>query len=98
MRSLLYNVERMERVHTESVTIRIQDPEGLHARNAARIFAAARKLNAEIRLCTGERTARADHILELMALEARAGDLIEIQTDGEDAEAAVDTIAQILQG
>ncbi len=98
MRSLLYNVERMERVHTKSVTIRIQDPEGLHARNAARIFAAARKLNAEIQLCTGERTARADHILELMALEARAGDLIEIQADGEDAEAAVDTIAQILQG
>lgn len=55
-------------------------------------------MNAEIRLCAGEKTARANHILELMALEARAGDLIEIQADGEDAEAAVDTIAQILQG
>ena len=42
-------------------------------------------------------TARADHILELMAMEARAGDFIEIQACGEDAEQAVKTIAQILQ-
>lgn len=54
-------------------------------------------MNAAIWLCTGEKTARADHILELMALEARDGDLIEIQADGEDAERAVNTIAQILQ-
>ena len=40
---------------------------------------------------------RADHILELMAMEARAGDFIEIQACGEDAEQAVKTIAQILQ-
>ena len=57
----------------------------------------AGKLNAAIWLCTGEKTARADRILELMALEARDGDLIEIQADGEDAEKAVNMIAQILQ-
>ena len=73
------------------------DPEGLHVRNAAQIFAAAGGLNAQIRLCSGEKTARADHILELMAMEARAGDFIEIQACGEDAEQAVKTIAQILQ-
>ncbi|MFR5733213.1 MAG: HPr family phosphocarrier protein [Clostridium sp.] len=43
------------------------------------IFAAAGGLNAQIRLCSGEKTARADHILELMAMEARAGDFIEIR-------------------
>ena len=32
-----------------------------------------------------------------MAMEARAGDFIEIQACGEDAEQAVKTIAQILQ-
>ena len=58
---------------------------------------AAGDLNAKIRLCLGEKTARADHILELMAMEARAGDFIEIQACGEDAEQAVKTIAQILQ-
>ncbi|MEQ2561697.1 HPr family phosphocarrier protein [Ventrimonas sp. CLA-AP-H27] len=77
--------------------MKLHDPEGLHARNSARIFAAAGKLNAQIRLSTGEKTARADHILELMALAAGAGDLIEIRADGEEAEAAVNAIAQILQ-
>ncbi|RHT16954.1 MULTISPECIES: HPr family phosphocarrier protein [Clostridia] len=79
------------------MTVRLRDPEGLHVRNAAQIFAAAGGLNAQIRLCSGEKTARADHILELMAMEARAGDFIEIQACGEDAEQAVKTIAQILQ-
>lgn len=84
-------------MHTKCITIRLQDPEGLHVRNSAQIFAAAGKLNAEIRLCTGEKIARADRMMELMALEARAGNLIEIQADGEEEEEAVAVLTRILQ-
>ena len=79
------------------ITVQIQDPEGLHVHNSAKIYAASGKLNAQIWLCAGEKTARADHILELMALEARAGDFVEILADGEETEAAVNAIAQILR-
>lgn len=84
-------------MHTKHISVRIEDPEGLHARNAAQIFTAARNLNAKIRLSTEEKTARADQILELMALEAGVGTLIEVSAEGEDAEEALNMVAQILQ-
>ncbi len=87
----------MEWIDTKRISVRIQDPEGLHVHNAARIFEAAAKLDANIWICMGNKTARADKILELMALEASAGTLLEILAGGKDAETAVDTIAQILQ-
>ena len=49
-------------------TVQVEDPEGLHVRNCARIMAAATRLDADLSLIYGEKTARADRILELMAL------------------------------
>lgn len=77
-------------------TVQVEDPEGLHVRNCARIMAATR-LDADLSLIYGEKTARADRILELMALEAPSGSVIEIHAEGKEAKTAVDTIAQILR-
>ena len=41
--------------------------------------------------------ARADHILELMALEAGNGTLVEIRADGEEEETAALEVANILR-
>lgn len=78
-------------------TVQVEDPEGLHVRNCARIIAAATRLDADLSLIYGEKTARADRILELMALEAPSGSVIEIHAEGKEAKTAVDTIAQILR-
>ena len=78
------------------VMVQVADPEGLHVRNCARIVAAAARLDAELSLFYGEKKARADHVLELMALEAPSGSRIEIYAEGKEQESAVNTIAQIL--
>ena len=78
------------------VTVQVADPEGLHVRNCARVVAAAARLDADLSLSYGEKKAKADRVLELMALEVPSGRSIEIYAEGKEEETAVNTIAQIL--
>ncbi len=77
--------------------VQLRDPEGLHARNSAQICMAVRKRDARVSLRLGEREAKADQILEVMALDANCGDWIEIRAEGREASETMKAILDVLQ-
>ncbi len=69
---------------------------GLHARPAAMFVRKARQFDSEIRVVKGGREASARSPIKLQALGARKGDGILIRAEGEDAEAAVDALVELI--
>jgi phosphotransferase system HPr (HPr) family protein len=70
----------------------------LHARPASLLAAAAAGFASEIRLHREGRSAEARSVLALMSLDVEAGDALEIEAEGEDAEQAVEKIESMLRG
>ena len=70
--------------------------EGLHARPAAQFVKTAKKFDSEIVVIKGEREANAKSSLKIMTLGARKGDEIVIRAEGDDAEEAVETLAELI--
>ncbi len=69
---------------------------GLHARAAAKLVTAASGFAAEIKLRRGEREVNGKSIMGVMMLAASQGTAIELVAEGEDAENALDTLAQLI--
>jgi phosphocarrier protein FPr len=74
----------------------IADPHGLHLRPAAAFVQRAAGFAAEINLRHGERTARGDSLMALVALGAGGGARVIIEASGRQAEAAAAALAALL--
>ena len=70
--------------------------EGLHARPAAQFVKTAKRFSSVIVVVKGERQANAKSSLKIMTLGARKGDTLTIRAEGEDAEEAVDALADLI--
>lgn len=70
--------------------------EGLHARPAARFVKAAKQFDSEIVVVKGGREANAKSSLKLMTLGAKKGDVITLRATGDDADEAVETLAELI--
>lgn len=70
--------------------------EGLHARPARSFVQTAKGFSSEIAVLKGGREANAKSPLKLMTLGAKKGDAITIRAEGEDAEAAVEALADLI--
>lgn len=70
--------------------------EGLHARPAAQFVKAAKQFSSDIVVVKGDREANAKSSLKIMTLGAKKGDSITIRAEGEDAEEAVDALAELI--
>jgi phosphocarrier protein HPr len=70
--------------------------EGLHARPAAVFVQTAKRFASGITVIRGEREANAKSPLSLLTLGAKKGDRILIRAEGEDADAAVDTLVELI--
>jgi phosphotransferase system HPr (HPr) family protein len=70
--------------------------EGLHARPAAQFVKAAKQFSSDIVVVKGDKEANAKSSLKIMTLGARKGDPITIRAEGEDAEEAVETLAELI--
>lgn len=70
--------------------------EGLHARPAAQFVSTAKQFASEIMVVKDGQEARAKSSLKLMALGAKQGDEVVIRAEGEDAEAAVTTLVELI--
>jgi hypothetical protein len=83
-------------VHEASAVV----PEGvgLHARPAALFVQRAAGFSSTIRLTCGERTADGKSILGVLQLGASAGSSVQVEADGEDAEAAAEELAAFIRG
>ena len=69
---------------------------GLHARPAAKFVKEAKRYNSDIVVVKGGTEANAKSSLRLMTLGAHKGDKLVIRATGEDEEAAVEALAELL--
>jgi phosphocarrier protein HPr len=74
----------------------IVNPEGLHARPAARIVRLANSFSAEIELAKDGLDVNGKSIMGVMMLAAECGSSITIRADGPDAEQAVQALADLV--
>jgi phosphocarrier protein len=77
-------------------TAKIVNPLGLHARPAAQVVRTAAAFKAEIQLAKDGMAVNGKSIMGVMMLAAECGSEVLIRADGEDAEAAVQAIADLV--
>lgn len=77
--------------------LRIQNKLGLHARAATKLARLANEFDARISIRQGEREVDASSVMGIMLLASQQGKTIEVSAEGEDAEAALDAIEQLIQ-
>ena len=68
---------------------------GIHGRPAARILKAAKSFSSQIVLVKGDREVNAKSIIKITGF-ARKGEKVTVRAEGEDAEQAVDTLAEVI--
>lgn len=76
--------------------IRLINKLGLHVRPAAKIAETASKYKSEITVLKDSQQVNAKSIIELLTLAAPYGSLLTVRAEGEDSEAAVAAIQQVI--
>jgi len=69
---------------------------GIHARPAAEIVKAAAKFRSEITIVRDDLEVNAKSIMGVMMLAAECGATVVIRAEGDDAQAAIDAIAELI--
>lgn len=82
--------------HTVIRRAELINQRGLHARASAALAREASKFSARISVRHDGMTASAASIMDLLMLGARVGQVIEIEAEGPDAEAALDAICHLI--
>jgi len=77
-------------------TITIPNKLGLHARASAKLTKLAGTFGSEVHLSKGSRRVNAKSIMGVMMLAAGQGTEVEIETHGEDEQAAMDAIRALI--
>jgi phosphocarrier protein HPr len=70
----------------------------LHARPAAEFVRTAMKFDAGVIVGVGEREVNAKSLLSVLALGATPGTTLRLRADGDDADQAVATLADLVAG
>ena len=86
-----------EKVDKITANVRIVNKLGLHARAAAQLVAVASQFNASSRLQHEGRQADCKSIISLLMLAAGQGAPLTLTVQGQDATAACEAIAQLIQ-
>jgi phosphocarrier protein HPr len=82
-------------MHTD--TLDIINKRGLHARAAAKLATLANKFTAKILVRVGEGNwADAKSVMSLMLLAASCGTVLQVSSEGDDAEAALSAIRALI--
>lgn len=76
----------------QSLTITIPNPNGIHARPAAKIVSLAADFSADLTICVNNRTASAKSMSQIALLNAKQGDEAVFFADGNDANALLDAL------
>jgi phosphocarrier protein len=77
-------------------TIQIQNKLGLHARASAKLTKTAGGFPCEVWLSKGERRVNAKSIMGVMMLAAGIGSMVELETAGEQEEAAMAALRALI--
>ena len=82
---------------TASREVTIINRLGLHARAAAKFVTVASGFAADVRLVRGDREVNGKSIMGVMMLAAGKGTRLSLVAEGEDAEAALERLEQLIQ-
>ena len=77
-------------------TVEIINKRGLHARASAKFVKLAATFDAEVRVSREGQTVDARSIMGLMMLAAAPGCTIDIEAEGDQAEAAIEALAALV--
>lgn len=80
----------------EEKTVRIANSLGLHARPAAEFVKLAGRFDSEIRVAREDLEVNGKSIMGVLMLAAEQGASITIQAEGDDAEDAVEALADLV--
>lgn len=78
-------------------TVVLPNPSGLHARPAKVFAKAAASSPGEVTVAKGDREVNAKSVLSVLTLDCHQGDEITIRTQGEDAEATLDQLSELIE-
>jgi phosphotransferase system HPr (HPr) family protein len=79
-------------------TIRVTNPEGVHARAATLIAELARRFQSRVALLKGCTRVDGTEVLQLLSLGAAEGEEVTVEATGPDADAAVDALTELFAG
>ena len=77
-------------------SVQIVNEAGIHARPAAEIVKAAARFKAEVTIVKDGLDVNAKSIMGVMMLAAECGSTVSLRAEGEDADAAIEAIAQVI--
>lgn len=80
-----------------SLTVRVLNEQGLHARPAAKLAQEAQKFPCEINLTMGTETVDAKSILDILTLAAGHGTELTLTASGPEAENALGSLATLIR-
>jgi len=78
--------------------VRIQNDLGLHLRAAGALVQVASRFKSEIRIRRGATEANAKSIMSVLSLAAGKGVELTLSAEGDDAQAACDAVAALIEG
>ena len=78
-------------------TVEVTNIRGLHARASAKFVKRATEFDAEVRVSKDGQTVDARSIMGLMMLAAGPGSVIDIEAEGDEAQAAVDALVALVE-
>ena len=78
-------------------TVKVVNPQGLHARPADLFVKTASQFDATIRVSKGNESVDGKSILSILTLAAEAGTQLEISATGVDANAALDALCELVE-
>ena len=81
-----------------SIDIVVSNKLGLHARAAAKLTQLAGRFRSAIHISRGAQRVNAKSIMGVMMLAAGMGTTVQVDAEGEDAEAALDAIQALFDG
>lgn len=80
-----------------SSEVQIVNKYGLHARPAAELVKLANRFTSEVWIRKEDTEVSGKSIMGVMMLAAECGSTVEIRARGDDSQAAVDALAQLIQ-
>lgn len=76
-------------------TVRVTNPDGLHLRTCVSVARVATEFQAEATVSRGEKRAKAESVLDLLALGAEEGAELKLEVSGPDALRLLDALAEV---
>lgn len=80
-----------------TATVRLTNPQGLHARPAAMFSMTASGFGCDVQVSKNGKTVNGKSVIKLISLDCRTGDEITITTSGMDEVVALEKLAVLVQ-